>query len=682
MPFDCLPRGGWARKLAHCMPDAVPTSESRSAKAVLPPLLAPGQVVAGYEVQELVGKGGMGEVYRARQLSMDREVALKILSPKLARKDPSFAKLFVDEARAAGKLNHPNIIHVHDVGTANLPDDRGEIHYFSMEFIEGESVQDILRREHRLQPAVIGQVMLGVAEALGFAAKVGIVHRDIKPDNIMVSKGGLVKVADLGLATASQTGDDHLPERDEKGRAKVMGTPLYLSPEQARALPVDFRSDQYSLGATLYHMLTGEPPYRGSDAKSIMRSHVVDPVPDPLDVNPQADRAWSELCSRLMQKLPEERFDSESLLIKAVEAATHGISLEQMRRKELGFQMPQWAWYVGGGFIMVIILWLLFAQGNGPAPLPVPEPVSVQPTPATQPKQTAPEPLKPPVATPVVAPLPAQAVIEQALNEQRLKDAFTLIATLPAADQVRPEIKALTERLGAARTATRAALTAKVTAANMTELDGVTKSAAVKPLPDEDQTWLQGQVAARRAALVPAKPADAERWRDLARELDKRRATLAYGEIRTLVDQAAVTFTDPLAKPWLKSLAELGPLAQNGEGALRAFIGAAQPHSAVVIGGKKIDVLLSRLSRTDVYYIVQGDGAPSTEQKIVRTQIGLPWAQLLDEALKDQGVEKAPQVKAACLWMWNLAEAKPAFVALGATNPLAIAVTELEQRRK
>ena len=667
------------------MPDVVPTCESRSTKAVVPPLLAPGQVVAGYEVQELVGKGGMGEVYRARQLSMDREVALKILSPKLARKDPNFAKLFVDEARAAGKLNHPNIIHVHDVGTANLPDGRGEIHYFSMEFIAGESVQDMLRRDHRLKPADIAQVMIGVAEALGFAAKIGIVHRDIKPDNIMISQGGLVKVADLGLATASQTSDDHAPERDEKGRAKVMGTPLYLSPEQARALPVDFRSDQYSLGATLYHMLTGEPPYRGPDAKSIMRSHVVDPVPDPLDVDPQADPAWSELCFRLLQKKPEERFDTAAQLIKAVEAAANGISLEQMRRKALGFQLPQWIWYGAGGSVVAVILWFLFAHGNGPAPETPPAPVQ----PAHS-QQTAPESVKVPVVVPVVplavpgaaAPLPAQAVIEQALNEQRLKDAFTLIATLPPGDQTRPEIQTLAERVGAARTATRAALTAQVAAASMTELDGVVKTAADKPLPDEDHAWLQQIVAARRIVLAPAKPADAERWRELARELDKRRSALAYGEVRTVVDQAAVTFLDPAAKPWLKSLAELGPLAQNGEGALRAYIGAAQPHSNVVIGGKKIDVLLNRLSRTEVFYVVQSPGVPAAEQKIARAQIGLPWAKLLDEALKDQGVEKAPQVKAACLWMWNVPEAKSAFTALGATNPLTVAVTELEQRKK
>ena len=280
-----------------------PTRESRPAKAVQPQF-APGQQFGGYEVAELIGKGGMGEVYRAKQLSMDREVALKILSPKLALKDPSFAQRFVDEARAAGKLNHPNIIHVHDVSTATLADGSA-VHFFSMEFIDGESVQDLLDREKRLTSAQIGPIMTGVAEALSFAAKIGIVHRDIKPDNIMITKGGLVKLADLGLAIQSQNGEDYQPERDEKGRAKVMGTPLYLSPEQARALPVDFRSDQYSLGATLFHLLTGEAPYRGVDAKSIMKSHVVDPVPEVFARYPEADPAWAQLAERRLQKKPD-----------------------------------------------------------------------------------------------------------------------------------------------------------------------------------------------------------------------------------------------------------------------------------------------------------------------------------------------------------------------------------------
>ena len=664
------------------MPDAVPTSESRSTKVVVPPLLAAGQVVAGYEVQELVGKGGMGEVYRARQLSMDREVALKILSPKLARKDPSFAQLFVDEARAAGKLNHPNIIHVHDVGTANLPDDRGEVHYFSMEFIAGESVQDLLRRDHRLSPTVIAQVMTGVSEALGFAAKVGIVHRDIKPDNIMIATDGSVKVADLGLATASQTGDDHAPERDEKGRAKVMGTPLYLSPEQARALPVDHRSDQYSLGATLYHMLTGEPPYRGPDAKSIMRAHVVDPVPDPATVFPGVSPAWRELCIRLMQKKPDERFHSAEELITAVEGAASGLTLDQLRRKQLGFQVPQWVWLISGAVVVLVLLWVLMARGNGSAPV-TPETV---PAPAAAPAPLPPRAIQPvpvmPPAQVVLAPLPAQALIEAAFTEQRLKDASTLIATLPPADQNRPEIQALAKRLTTARDEQRAALTTRIAAAKADDLDGILKAAADKPLPDEDQAWLQSQIAARRAALIPARPVDAERWRDLGRELDKRRASLAYGEIKPLIDQAALAFAEPEAKPLLKSLADLGPLAQNGEGALRAFIGAAQPHTTVVVGSKKLDVLLNRMTRTDVYYLIQGAGPPGPEQKAARPQLGMPWAQLLDDALKDQGIDKAPQVKAACLWVWNLPEAKAAFAALGTDSALTTAITELEKRRK
>jgi serine/threonine protein kinase len=657
----------------------VPTRDSKPVKTVVTPLIASGQIVAGYEVQRLVGKGGMGEVYQARQMSMDREVALKILSPKLALKDPSFAQRFVEEARAAGKLNHPNLIHVHDVGTAELPDGRGQVHYFSMEFIDGESVQDVLDREGVLPAPLLATVMTGVAEALAFAAKVGIVHRDIKPDNIMITKGGLVKVADLGLAIPSQTGDDHAPERDEKGRAKVMGTPLYLSPEQARAQPVDHRSDQYSLGATLFHCLTGDAPYRGPDAKSIMKSHVVDAIPDPRERREDLDEAWCQLCERLMSKRADERFASPKELVEAVEAAAKGVSLAQLERRRQGFVLPPQIKLYGlmalGVVVVGVAFWALLSQGHGhvtPPPAPPVEPAPPAAPAAEKPKTEA------PVANKPVDPLVA---FDAALASKQLAQAKTLLA---ACDQTKPDVIAAGVRLTAARTEQRKQLGVRIAAATTADLDALTTEVAAQALIDEDQAWLNSAIAARRKELAPppAKPTpgDPERWRDLVRVLDRKRANLAYGEVKQAVDDAVAGFT-PATAATVKVLGDLGPLAQNGEGALRAFVGAAQPHATVVIGGKDTDVLLNRLTRTEVFYVVQQNGAPGPEQKAVRTAIGMPWAQLLDEALKDQGVENAPLVKASTLWMWNLGEAKAAFAALG-TAPLAQAVAELEKHRK
>lgn len=651
------------------MTDVAPIRETKPAKAVVPPLLAPGQVVGGYEVSELIGKGGMGEVYRARQLSMDREVALKILSPHLALKDPSFAKRFVDEARAAGKLNHPNVVHVHDVSTATLPDG-GPVHFFSMEFIDGESVQDLLNREKRLSAAQIATIMPGVAEALSFAAKVGIVHRDIKPDNIMLTKAGLVKVADLGLAIASQTGDDHAPERDEKGRAKVMGTPLYLSPEQARALPVDFRSDQYSLGATLFHLLTGEPPFRAADAKGVMKAHVVEPVPDPVERFPEADEAWSQIAFRLMQKKPDERFTSPDDLIEAVEAATKGITLEQLARKKLGFQMPMWGWYAIGAAVLVIALWMLAGHGSAKAPADGTAAQPDQPTSVSK----VPTPAVTPTVTPAkVDPL---AGFDVAVADGRLHDAQAL---LTAANQADPATVAAGKRFDAARTAVRKQLGVRIADAKVGDLDGIL--AEGKPLVDEDQTWLKTTIDQRRSELTPRTVTDADRWKTLGDQLDKLRTALAFDAVRTMVTQAAPGFTGADAAGHLTALANLGDLALKGEGAVRAYISATQPHAAAHIGGKQVDILLNRLTRTEVFYLVQGDGEPGPEQKTARTQLDLPWVKLLDDALADQAVDKAPLVKATCLWMWNRPEAKAAFAAIPDSR-MGKAIDELERNRK
>jgi hypothetical protein len=359
-------------------------------------LLQPKQQLAGYELGELVGKGGMGEVYRARQMSMDRVVALKILAPRLAKQDPIFAKRFVDEARAAGRLNHPNIIAVHDVGKAPMPGAEPgtpELDYFSMEFVDGESVKDVIERQGILPLSLTGQVMLGMSEALVYAEAQGIVHRDIKPDNIMITSGGIVKLADLGLALQIG-GEDGLGEKDEQGRGKVMGTPLYMSPEQARALPVDSHSDQYSLGATLFHMLTGKPPFKGESAKAIMKSHVFDPVPDPRQLNAEVPEVWRQLCMKMMAKNPEERFPTCVQMRAAVQAAISGQggpgASKRVRTngwamaKERANVMPGWARMLVYGFACAVVAMVAFFAipwgGGGHASVePVKPPVAIAP---------------------------------------------------------------------------------------------------------------------------------------------------------------------------------------------------------------------------------------------------------------------------------------------------------------
>ena len=289
-------------------------------------VLPNGSRLGGYEIVEMVGKGGMGEVYRARQLSMDRPVALKVLAPRLAQQDPQFAKRFEDEAKAAGKLNHPNIIAVHDVGTAPPPPGVSVpgalIHYFSMEFVEGETLKDLLEREGALDPQVIAVVMAGMCEALGYAQAHGIVHRDIKPDNIMRTADGRVKLADLGLALHVETQEQVIDAQPGAPRPAVMGTPLYMSPEQARALPLDHRSDLYALGATLFQCVTGRLPFEGRNGGEVMARVLDQPPPSARAVNPAVPPALDLLIQRLMAKDADDRPADAAQLITELDAAT------------------------------------------------------------------------------------------------------------------------------------------------------------------------------------------------------------------------------------------------------------------------------------------------------------------------------------------------------------------------
>jgi serine/threonine protein kinase len=224
---------------------------AEKSSAFVPP--SPADLAASFpqlEILELIGQGGMGAVYKARQPALDRFVALKILPPRV-RDDPGFAERFTREARALARLSHPNIVAVHDFGQA------GGFPYFIMEYVDGLNLRQV-ERARRLTPREALQVIPQICEALQFAHDEGIIHRDIKPENILMDKRGRVKIADFGLAKL--LGRDHPAEAiTEAGH--VMGTPHYMAPEQIEhPLDVDHRADIYSLGVVFYEMLTGELP--------------------------------------------------------------------------------------------------------------------------------------------------------------------------------------------------------------------------------------------------------------------------------------------------------------------------------------------------------------------------------------------------------------------------------------
>ena len=276
--------------------------------------------IPGYKILEKIGQGGMGTVYKARQLSMDRVVALKVLNDKYSS-NREFVERFIREARAAGKLNHPNVIHVHDVSKAN------GLHYISMEFVDGSSVKELLRIDKTLPPAQVIDIGLQTAKALEFAHENNIIHRDIKPDNIMVTKDGVVKIADLGIAKSF---DEDAP-KETNARNRILGTPHYMAPEQALGKDIDHRVDIYSLGATLYHILTGTTPFSGTTAHEVLRAHIQESLPAIQEFNTTAPDALCFVIERMMAKLPERRYPNMTKLIEDLERAQKGADdIEQL----------------------------------------------------------------------------------------------------------------------------------------------------------------------------------------------------------------------------------------------------------------------------------------------------------------------------------------------------------------
>ena len=270
------------------------------------------QKIPGYKVVGKVGAGAMATVFKARQLSLDRTVAIKIL-PKKFSSNPQFIERFYAEGRAAAQLNHPNIVQAFDVGKS------GEYHFFVMEYVEGRTVyDDIVKHKRFAEPEAI-EIIIQVAEALLHAHERGLIHRDVKPKNIMIAREGVAKLADMGLARAISD-----KEAAEAEAGKAFGTPYYISPEQIRGEKVvGPPADIYSLGATLYHMVTGSVPFEGKNPSAVMHKHLKAELVAPDHVNPKLGAGISEVIEMMMAKRPQDRYQScKDLLVdlRAVKA--------------------------------------------------------------------------------------------------------------------------------------------------------------------------------------------------------------------------------------------------------------------------------------------------------------------------------------------------------------------------
>ena len=255
-----------------------------------------GQRVAHCRVIKKLGQGGMGAVYQAENVDLKRTVALKVLPPELAADNPQYAKRFVREAQSQAAVTHPNVVMIYHVGKQD------DLHFIEMEYVEGGSAADLLLEPVPIERAV--EVTRGAAAGLAAAHEKGLVHRDIKPENIMISQEGEAKVGDFGLARQVDM-HSHLTQS-----GTVLGTPYYMSPEQCEARPVDARTDVYSLGVTLYHLLTGEQPFRANSAVAIMYKHVNEEPKDPRDKRPEVPEPLAAVVLKAMAKDPQERYQT------------------------------------------------------------------------------------------------------------------------------------------------------------------------------------------------------------------------------------------------------------------------------------------------------------------------------------------------------------------------------------
>jgi serine/threonine-protein kinase len=280
-----------------------------------------------YELDGVVGRGGMAEVYRARDIRLDRVVAIKTLRADLAR-DHTFQARFRREAQSAASLNHPSIVAVYDTGedmATGVP-----VPYIVMEYVDGRTVRDLLQDDHRLLPERALEIINGVLGALDYSHKSGIVHRDIKPGNVMVTRNGDIKVMDFGIARAMSDNQATMTQT-----AQVIGTAQYLSPEQARGERVDARSDLYSTGCLLYELLTGRPPFTGDSPVAIAYQHVREDPMQPSVVDPEVPQWADAIVLKAMAKPPADRYQNAAEMRMDIQRAMSGMPVAAPTRVDM-----------------------------------------------------------------------------------------------------------------------------------------------------------------------------------------------------------------------------------------------------------------------------------------------------------------------------------------------------------
>ncbi len=288
-------------------PEATPAA---GAPVVADPAEMVGKLVGGYRIGALIAAGSMGVVYKAKQLSLDREVAVKIFNSEVITRDHDFAERFLREARVAGSVPHPSVVQIHECGQQD------NLLWYSMELVDGETLEDLLARDGRFEPLLALIVADQAAAALQAAHAKGLVHGDVTPANLMLSREGKIKLLDLGLAKVLNSG-----RAATRAKKAAVGNPWYMSPERAKGEAGDARSDIYSLGCVLFHLLSGSPPFDDDHPKAILKAHLESPIPSLLDKAKGLPKKLDELVHSMLSKNPEWRHGTMEEVIADLKAA-------------------------------------------------------------------------------------------------------------------------------------------------------------------------------------------------------------------------------------------------------------------------------------------------------------------------------------------------------------------------
>ncbi len=297
-----------------------------------------GQTLNIYQCQRLLGRGGMGMVYLARNTSLHRLCALKILSPRHTAADEEYVERFENEARAAAALVHPNVVTTHAIGIAE------GLHYLEMEYVPGGSLQSEIDSQGQIGPIRSTSMTVGIAAGLTIAHRLGIIHRDLKPDNVLVTPGGTPKISDFGLAKRILS--------DEVSGARLAGTPHFMAPELFEGAPASTASDVYALGVCYYLLLTGRLPFEGRSVSDVMRAILTANAPGPRRINPDIPLDMAECATLLMNRDPNQRPRDASFALQVLQAVLGSTrDLENLVYDAFhGLPGVTWEETAGGGF--------------------------------------------------------------------------------------------------------------------------------------------------------------------------------------------------------------------------------------------------------------------------------------------------------------------------------------------